>query len=59
MANVWSLFEPKKGTYQEPPSEELDNLKNGYTWFMREFNNRYSVEQHKYKTLLNAMFDYC
>ena len=27
MANVWSLFEPKKGTYQEPPSEELDNLK--------------------------------
>lgn len=57
MANVWSLFEPKKGTYQEPPSEELDNLKNGYTWFMREFNNRYSVEQHKYKTLLNAMFD--
>lgn len=57
MANVWNLFEPVKGTYLEPPSEELDNLKNGYTWFMREFNLRYSVEQHKYKTLLNAMFD--
>ena len=57
MANVWNLFEPVKGTYLEPPSEELDNLRNGYTWFMREFNSRYSVEQHKYKTLLNAMFD--
>lgn len=57
MANVWSLFEPKKGEYLEPPSEELDNLRNGYTWFMQEFNSRYSVEQHKYKTLLNAMFD--
>lgn len=57
MANVWNLFEPVKGTYLEPPSEESDNLRNGYTWFMREFNSRYSVEQHKYKTLLNAMFD--
>lgn len=57
MVNIWNWFEPVKGTYQEPPNEELDNLKNGYTWFMREFNNRYSVEQHKYKTLLNAMFD--
>lgn len=57
MANVWSLFEPKPGEYLQPPDEELDNLKNGYTWFMREFNSRYSVEQHKYKTLLNAMFD--
>lgn len=57
MANVWNLFEPVKGTYLEQPSEELDNLRNGYTWFMREFNSRYSVEQHKYKTLLNAMFD--
>ena len=57
MASVWSLFEPVKGRYQGPPDEELDNIKNGYTWFMREFNNRYSVEQHKYKTLLNAMFD--
>lgn len=57
MANVWNWFEPVKGRYQGPPDEELDNLKNGYTWFMREFNSRYSVEQHKYKTLLNAMFD--
>lgn len=57
MANVWNWFEPVKGRYQGPPDEELDNLKNGYTWFMREFNLRYSVEQHKYKTLLNAMFD--
>lgn len=57
MANVWNWFEPVKGRYQEPLDEELDNLKNGYTWFMREFNSRYSVEQHKYKTLLNAMFD--
>lgn len=57
MVNVWSLFEPKKGEYLEPPNGEIDNLKNGYTWFMQEFNNRYSVEQHKYKTLLNAMFD--
>ena len=57
IANIWSLFEPKPGEYLGPPDEGLDNLKNGYTWFMREFNSRYSVEQHKYKTLLNAMFD--
>lgn len=57
MANVWNLFEPRKGEYLGTFSEELDNLRNGYTWFMREFNSRYSVEQHKYKTLLNAMFD--
>lgn len=57
MASVWSLVEPEKGTYLESFDEEIYGFRNGYTWFMREFNNRYSVEQHKYKTLLNAMFD--
>lgn len=57
MASVWSLDEPVKGTYLESFDEEIYGFRNGYTWFMREFNNRYSVEQHKYKTLLNAMFD--
>lgn len=57
MASVWSLDEPVKGTYLESFDEEIYGFRNGYTWFMREFNSRYSVEQHKYKTLLNAMFD--
>ena len=56
MASIWSLTAPEKGKYLEPLNEENGD-KNGYTWFMREFNNRYSVEQHKYKTLLNAIFD--
>lgn len=55
-ASIWSLTAPEKGKYLEPLNEENGD-KNGYVWFMREFNNRYSVEQHKYKTLLNAMFD--
>lgn len=57
MASVWSLDEPVKGEYLESFDEEIYGFRNGYTWFMREFNMRYSVEQHKYKTLLNAMFD--
>lgn len=56
MASIWSLTAPEQGKYLEPLNEENGD-KNGYVWFMREFNNRYSVEQHKYKTLLNAMFD--
>lgn len=57
MASIWNWNEPIKGRYLEPLDEEVYGYKNGYTWFMREFNSRYSVEQHKYKTLLNAMFD--
>lgn len=57
MASIWNWNEPIKGSYLEPLDEEVYGYKNGYTWFMREFNSRYSVEQHKYKTLLNAMFD--
>ena len=56
MTSVWSLTAPEQGKYLEPLNEENSD-KNGYAWFMREFNNRYSIEQHKYKTLLNAMFD--
>lgn len=57
MSSIWNWNEPIKGRYLEPLDEEVYGYKNGYTWFMREFNSRYSVEQHKYKTLLNAMFD--
>ena len=57
MSSIWNWNEPVKGSYLEPLDEEVYGYKNGYTWFMREFNSRYSVEQHKYKTLLNAMFD--
>lgn len=57
MASIWNWNEQVKGRYLEPLDEEVYGYKNGYTWFMREFNSRYSVEQHKYKTLLNAMFD--
>lgn len=57
MSSIWNWNEPIKGSYLEPLDEEVYGYKNGYTWFMREFNSRYSVEQHKYKTLLNAMFD--
>lgn len=57
MASVWSLDEPVKDEYLESFDEEIYGFRNGYTWFMREFNMRYSVEQHRYKTLLNAMFD--
>ena len=57
MSSIWNWNEPVKGSYLEPLDEEVYGYKNGYTWFMREFNSRYSVEQHKYRTLLNAMFD--
>lgn len=57
MSSIWNWNEPVKGSYLEPLDEDVYGYKNGYTWFMREFNSRYSVEQHKYKTLLNAMFD--
>ena len=57
MSSIWNWNEPIKGSYLEPLDEEIYGYRNGYTWFMREFNSRYSVEQHKYKTLLNAMFD--
>lgn len=57
MSSIWNWNEPIKGSYLELLDEEVYGYKNGYTWFMREFNSRYSVEQHKYKTLLNAMFD--
>lgn len=57
IAGIYSWKEPIKDIYLEPLDERIYEYKNGYTWFMREFNSRYSVEQHKYKTLLNAMFD--
>jgi hypothetical protein len=57
MTSIWNWNEPVKGEYLESFDEEIYGFRNGYTWFMREFNMRYSVEQHKYKTLLNAMFD--
>lgn len=57
IAGIYTWKEPIKGIYLEPLDERIYDYKNGYTWFMREFNSRYSVEQHKYKTLLNAMFD--
>lgn len=57
IAGIYTWKEPIKGIYLEPLDERIYGYKNGYTWFMREFNSRYSVEQHKYKTLLNAMFD--
>lgn len=57
IAGIYSWKEPIKDIYLEPLDERIYGYKNGYTWFMREFNSRYSVEQHKYKTLLNAMFD--
>lgn len=41
----------------EKIEEELSGKKGAFTWFMEEFNKLYSVEQHRYKTLLNAIFE--
>lgn len=41
----------------EKLEEELSGKKGVFTWFMEEFNKLYSVEQHRYKTLLNAIFE--
>ena len=41
----------------EKIEEELSGKKGALTWFMEEFNKLYSVEQHRYKTLLNAIFE--
>ena len=41
----------------EKLEEELSGKKGALTWFMEEFNKLYSVEQHRYKTLLNAIFE--
>lgn len=41
----------------EKLEEELSGKKGAFTWFMEEFNKLYSVEQHRYKTLLNAIFE--
>jgi hypothetical protein len=41
----------------EKIEEELSGKKGPLTWFMEEFNKLYSVEQHRYKTLLNAIFE--
>lgn len=41
----------------EKMEEEFSGKKGALTWFMEEFNKLYSVEQHRYKTLLNAIFE--
>lgn len=41
----------------EKIEEELSGKKGALTWFIEEFNKLYSVEQHRYKTLLNAIFE--
>ena len=41
----------------EKLEEELSGKKGVFTWFMEEFNKLYSVEQHRYRTLLNAIFE--
>lgn len=41
----------------EKIEEELSGKKGALTWFMEEFNKLYSVEQHRYRTLLNAIFE--
>lgn len=41
----------------EKLEEELSGKKGAFIWFMEEFNKLYSVEQHRYKTLLNAIFE--
>ncbi|MGN6746937.1 hypothetical protein, partial [Neisseria sp. P0024.S002] len=45
-------------TYEdEKMEEEFSGRKGITTWFMEEFNKLYSVEQHRYRTLLNAIFE--
>lgn len=45
-------------TYEtEKINEELSGKKGIMTWFMEEFNKLYSVNQHRYKTLLNAILE--
>lgn len=45
-------------TYEtEKMNEELSGKKGIMTWFMEEFNKLYSVNQHRYKTLLNAILE--
>lgn len=45
-------------TYEiEKMNEELSGKKGIITWFMEEFNKLYSVNQHRYKTLLNAILE--
>lgn len=41
----------------EKIEKELSDKKGALTWFMEEFNKLYSVEQHRYRTLLNAIFE--
>lgn len=41
----------------EKIEEEFSGRKGITTWFMEEFNKLYSVEQHRYRTLLNAIFE--
>lgn len=41
----------------EKMEEELSGKKGIMTWFMEEFNKLYSVNQHRYKTLLNAILE--
>ena len=48
----------KSITYEdEKMEEEFSGRKGITTWFMEEFNKLYSVEQHRYRTLLNAIFE--
>ena len=45
-------------TYEtEKINEEFSGKKGIMTWFMEEFNKLYSVNQHRYKTLLNAILE--
>ena len=45
-------------TYEtEKMNEEFSGRKGIMTWFMEEFNKLYSVNQHRYKTLLNAILE--
>lgn len=45
-------------TYEtEKINEEFSGRKGIMTWFMEEFNKLYSVNQHRYKTLLNAILE--
>lgn len=41
----------------EKIEQELSGKKGALAWFMEEFNKLYSVEQHRYRTLLNAIFE--
>lgn len=51
ISNVFTNYEDEK------MEEEFSGRKGVTTWFREEFNKLYSVEQHRYRTLLNAIFE--